>query len=99
MSGLREERCTAAGSFRENFTPLGRIPGPRSRCCSRFGFLPKTVARLHPEVESTRHSQTIYTTEVSARQMRLSPRIRKWLAGPKSDPSVRARFWHEVEGR
>src|SRR2546422_4260270 len=31
--------------------------------------------------------------------MRISPRIRKWLTGPKSDPSVRARFWLEVEGR
>jgi len=31
--------------------------------------------------------------------MRVSPRIRKWLTGPKSDPSVRPRFWLEVEGR
>src|SRR2546428_13273120 len=31
--------------------------------------------------------------------MRVSPRIRKWLTGPKSDPSVRARFWLEVERR
>jgi len=31
--------------------------------------------------------------------MRISARIRKWLTGPKSDPSVRARFWLEVEGR
>jgi prenyltransferase/squalene oxidase-like repeat protein len=31
--------------------------------------------------------------------MRVSPEIRRWLTGPNSDPSVRARFWHEVEGR
>lgn len=31
--------------------------------------------------------------------MRVSPRTRNWLAGPKSDPSVRARFLLEVEGR
>jgi len=31
--------------------------------------------------------------------MRISPRIRTWLTGPKSDPSVRARFWVDVEGR
>jgi hypothetical protein len=31
--------------------------------------------------------------------MRVSPRIRKWLTGPKSDPSVRVRYWTEVEGR
>ncbi|MCI4353339.1 MAG: terpene cyclase/mutase family protein [Thermoplasmata archaeon] len=31
--------------------------------------------------------------------MRVSPRLRNWLSGPKSDPSVRARFWLEVEGR
>src|SRR5881628_2052001 len=31
--------------------------------------------------------------------MRVSPRIRSWLTGPKSDPSVRARFWLEVDGR
>ncbi|HXQ78826.1 MAG TPA: prenyltransferase/squalene oxidase repeat-containing protein [Thermoplasmata archaeon] len=30
--------------------------------------------------------------------MRVSPRVRRWLTGPKSDPSVRARFWLEVEG-
>jgi hypothetical protein len=31
--------------------------------------------------------------------MRLNPRIRRWLTGPKADPSVRARFWIEVDGR
>lgn len=31
--------------------------------------------------------------------MRVSPRVRRWLIGPKSDPSVRARFWVEVAGR
>ena len=31
--------------------------------------------------------------------MRVSPRVRRWLTGPKSDPSVRARFLVEVEGR
>lgn len=31
--------------------------------------------------------------------MLVSPRIRKWLTGPKADPSVRARFLVEVEGR
>ena len=30
--------------------------------------------------------------------MRVSARLRQWLAGPDSDPSVRARFWREVEG-
>jgi hypothetical protein len=30
--------------------------------------------------------------------MRVAPRIRRWLTGPKSDPSVRARFLQEVEG-
>ncbi|MCI4368620.1 MAG: hypothetical protein L3K09_03550 [Thermoplasmata archaeon] len=31
--------------------------------------------------------------------MRVSPRIRRWLTGAASDPSVRARFWMEVDGR
>jgi hypothetical protein len=31
--------------------------------------------------------------------MPVSLRIRKWLAGPNSDPSVRVRFWIDVEGR
>jgi hypothetical protein len=31
--------------------------------------------------------------------MHVSPRIRKWLTGPKSDPSVRVRYWTELEGR
>jgi hypothetical protein len=31
--------------------------------------------------------------------MFVTPRVRKWLTGPKSDPSVRARFWLEVDGR
>ena len=31
--------------------------------------------------------------------MPVSPRVRNWLTGPKSDPSVRARFWREVDGR
>ncbi|MGA8302269.1 MAG: prenyltransferase/squalene oxidase repeat-containing protein [Thermoplasmata archaeon] len=31
--------------------------------------------------------------------MRVNSRVRKWLTGPASDPSVRARFWQEVEGR
>jgi len=30
--------------------------------------------------------------------MRVSPRLRKWLTSAQSDPSVRARFWLEVEG-
>lgn len=34
-----------------------------------------------------------------AARMRVSPRIRKWLTGPNSDPSFRARFLVEVEGR
>lgn len=31
--------------------------------------------------------------------MKVSPRLRRWLAGPASDPSVRARYLLEVEGR
>ncbi len=31
--------------------------------------------------------------------MRVSPRIRGWLTGPRADPSVRTRFFTEVEGR
>ncbi|MGI0131401.1 MAG: hypothetical protein ACREEC_14840, partial [Thermoplasmata archaeon] len=31
--------------------------------------------------------------------MRVSPRVGKWLTGPKADPSVRWRFLNEVEGR
>jgi hypothetical protein len=31
--------------------------------------------------------------------MTVAPRVRKWLTGPGSDPSVRTRFWLEVEGR
>ena len=31
--------------------------------------------------------------------MRVAPRVRRWLTGPNADPSVRARFWLEVEGR
>jgi hypothetical protein len=31
--------------------------------------------------------------------MRVAPRIAKWLTGPKSDPSTRARYWLEVERR
>ena len=31
--------------------------------------------------------------------MRVSPRIRKWLTGPKADPSVRARFHVELDER
>ena len=31
--------------------------------------------------------------------MRVAPRIRHWLTGPDSDPSIRARYWLEVEGR
>jgi hypothetical protein len=31
--------------------------------------------------------------------MRISPQLRRWMTGPKSDPSVRARFWVEVDGR
>jgi hypothetical protein len=30
--------------------------------------------------------------------MFVSARLRRWLTGPESDPSVRARFWAEVEG-
>jgi hypothetical protein len=30
--------------------------------------------------------------------VRVSPRVRNWLTGRESDPSVRARFWSEVEG-
>lgn len=33
------------------------------------------------------------------RPMQVSPRVRRWLTGPKADPSVRARFYREVEGR
>lgn len=31
--------------------------------------------------------------------MRVAPRIRRWLTGPRSDPSVRVRYWTEVEGK
>ncbi|MGC2289326.1 MAG: prenyltransferase/squalene oxidase repeat-containing protein [Thermoplasmata archaeon] len=31
--------------------------------------------------------------------MRVAPQIRKWLTGPRSDPSIRAKYWIEVEGR
>ncbi|HTT72791.1 MAG TPA: prenyltransferase/squalene oxidase repeat-containing protein [Thermoplasmata archaeon] len=31
--------------------------------------------------------------------MRVDPKIRQWLTGPKSDPSVRLRFLAEVEGK
>jgi hypothetical protein len=31
--------------------------------------------------------------------MRVGPRLAKWLTAPESDPSVRVRFWTEVEGR
>ncbi|HYK93613.1 MAG TPA: hypothetical protein VEY07_06185 [Thermoplasmata archaeon] len=31
--------------------------------------------------------------------MAVSPRLRRWLTGPASDPSVRWRFWTEVAGR
>jgi Prenyltransferase and squalene oxidase repeat len=31
--------------------------------------------------------------------MRVPARVKAWLTGADSDPSVRARFWHEVEGR
>jgi hypothetical protein len=30
--------------------------------------------------------------------MLVSPRLRRWLTGPGSDPSVRVRFWLEVDG-
>jgi len=30
--------------------------------------------------------------------MLVDPKVRRWLTGPRSDPSVRARFWIEVEG-
>jgi hypothetical protein len=30
--------------------------------------------------------------------MKVSPRVRRWLTGPNADPSVRARYWIEVEG-
>jgi hypothetical protein len=31
--------------------------------------------------------------------MDIHPRIRRWLTGPRSDPSVRVRYWTEVERR
>jgi len=31
--------------------------------------------------------------------MPVSPQIRRWLTGAASDPSVRARFWQEIDGR
>lgn len=31
--------------------------------------------------------------------MDVNPRVRRWLTGSDSDPSVRSRFWVEVEGR
>ncbi|MCI4348742.1 MAG: hypothetical protein L3J93_00770 [Thermoplasmata archaeon] len=31
--------------------------------------------------------------------MRIALKLKRWLTGPDSDPSVRARFWTEVEGR
>jgi len=30
--------------------------------------------------------------------MRVPPRVRRWLTGPNADPSVRWRYWTEVEG-
>jgi hypothetical protein len=39
------------------------------------------------------------TSTIVPGSMNVNPRIRRWLAGPRSDPSVRARFWLEVEGR
>jgi hypothetical protein len=30
--------------------------------------------------------------------MRVPARVRRWLTGPSADPSVRARYWREVEG-
>ena len=44
-------------------------------------------------------SMPISPNASSPEAMRVSPRIRKWLTGPKSDPSVRARFWIEVDGK
>ncbi|MCI4347181.1 MAG: terpene cyclase/mutase family protein [Thermoplasmata archaeon] len=39
-------------------------------------------------------------SEIASRQrMRVPPRVRSWLTGTGSDPSVRWRFWTEVEGR
>ncbi len=31
--------------------------------------------------------------------MRIAPELRRWLTGPDADPSVRYRYWTEVEGR
>jgi hypothetical protein len=31
--------------------------------------------------------------------MQVPPRLRRWLTGPRSDPSIRVRFWTEVDGR
>jgi hypothetical protein len=31
--------------------------------------------------------------------MRVSPRVRSWIAGPRSDPSLRVRYWTGVERR
>jgi hypothetical protein len=31
--------------------------------------------------------------------MKVSPRLRRWLTGPESDPSVQVRYWAEIEGR
>ena len=31
--------------------------------------------------------------------MHVNPRVRRWLTGPQSDPSIRLRYWTEVEGR
>jgi hypothetical protein len=33
------------------------------------------------------------------RIVRVAPRVRRWLTGPRSDPSVRSRYLTEVEGR
>lgn len=31
--------------------------------------------------------------------VRIPPEVRRWLTGPSADPSVRLRYWHDVEGR
>ncbi len=31
--------------------------------------------------------------------MRIAPKLRRWLTAPDADPSVRSRYWTEVEGR
>lgn len=41
----------------------------------------------------------VMTSTRSRASVRVAPRLREWLTGKESDPSVRWRYWSEVEGR